>query len=76
MYSIFISREEGKSSIQFGDYNTNLIEKDPDDDDDAALKWLNTSNGTDWQVDLFATKIGANNLYKDSYRQALFDVGV
>ena len=46
MYSIFISREEGKSSIQFGDYNTNLIEKDPDDDDDAALKWLNTSNGT------------------------------
>ena len=48
MYSIFISCEEGKPSIRFGVYNTNLVEKDPDDDDEAALKWLNTSNGTYW----------------------------
>ena len=76
MYSIFISCEEGKPSIRFGVYNTNLVEKDPDDDDEAALKWLNTSNGTYWQFYLFATKICVNNLYTDLCRQALFSFGV
>lgn len=60
---MYIDRDNENSTIQFGDYDADLIEKG-----EEGLTWIESTNDTDWQVDIGAAYLGGESLYLHSFR--------
>ena len=62
--------DNDNSHLILGDYDASFIEGGED-----SLKWLETTNDTEWQIAVTSAYFGDHNLYKHSFRQAVLHSG-
>ncbi len=66
---MYLSDDEN-SNLILGDYDASFVEGGED-----GLKWLETTNDTEWQIAVTSAYFGDHNLYKHSFRQAVLHSG-